>query len=48
MADGQVRFAYLEPGLDGTPVVELVQLSESMMQFYDYIKSTSAPDAEGR
>lgn len=41
MAGGEVRFAYLEPGLSGIPFLELAQLGPSMLAFYADIKAAS-------
>jgi len=45
MADGQLRFAYLEPGLLGLPIVELTEVGELVRPFYDDIKSACAAAA---
>jgi hypothetical protein len=42
MADGEIRFAYLEPGLLGFPVLELAQVGPGMRQFYDGIREACA------
>lgn len=38
MAEGQIRFAYLVPGLPGLPFLEVVQLGEGMRAFYDQLR----------
>ena len=45
MADGEIRFAYLEPGLVGFPVLELAQIGPGIRQFYDSIRSACAAEA---
>ena len=42
MADGEIRFAYLEPGLLGFPVLELAQVGSGMRQFYDGMRAECA------
>ena len=39
MADGEIRFAYLDRGLGDIPYVELVQLSPGMLAFFDELKA---------
>jgi catechol 2,3-dioxygenase-like lactoylglutathione lyase family enzyme len=41
MADGAVRFAYLDGSAFGTPYVELAQIAPAMRSFYDHIKQES-------
>lgn len=38
MAGGEIRFAYLAPGLPGLPVVEVVQIGAGMRAFYDQLR----------
>jgi hypothetical protein len=42
MADGQVRFAYLQPGLPGFAVTELVELGAGIRDFYAELRKQSA------
>lgn len=41
MADGELRFAYVEPGLPGIPVRELVHVGPGMRVFFDSIREQS-------
>lgn len=39
MAGGEIEFAYLEPGLPGLPVVEVVRIGPGMRAFYDQLRA---------
>lgn len=42
MADGELRFAYVEPGLPGLAVIELVEVGLGMRAFFEAIKQQGA------
>lgn len=42
MADGAMRFAYLDGAAAGVPYVELAQLGDDIRKLYDYIRSQSS------
>lgn len=42
MADGEIRFAYVDRGLGEIPFIELVQLGPGMRAFFDAIKAQEA------
>ena len=42
MAGGEIEFAYLEPGLPGLPVVEVVRIGPGMRAFYDQLRQGRA------
>jgi hypothetical protein len=42
MAGGEIRFAYVEPGLPNLPYVELAQVSPGMRSFFDDLKKQCA------
>lgn len=39
MADGELRFAYVEPGLPGFAVTELAQVGPTIRTFYDSLRA---------
>ena len=39
MAGGEIEFAYLEPGLPGLPVLEVVRLGAGMRGFYESLRT---------
>jgi hypothetical protein len=39
MADGEIRFAYVEPGLPGFAVTELAQIGPGIRAFYDSLRT---------
>lgn len=39
MAGGEIAFAYLEPGLPGLPVVEVVRIGDGMRAFYESLRT---------
>ena len=39
MADGDIRFAYLEPGPPGLAVIELAQVGPTIRAFYDDLRT---------
>ena len=41
MADGAIRFAYLDGAAFGTPYVELAQVAPAIRAFYDHVKEQS-------
>lgn len=42
MADGQLRFAYVEPGLPGVPLIEVVEVGPVIREFYDGLRAAVA------
>lgn len=38
MAAGELRFAYVEPGLPGLPFIELAQIGPGMREFFDAMR----------
>ncbi len=41
MADGAIRFAYVDGATFGVPFVELMQIAPAMRAFYDHVKQES-------
>ena len=39
MAGGEIEFAYLEPGLPGLPVIEVVRIGAGMRAFYESLRA---------
>jgi Glyoxalase/Bleomycin resistance protein/Dioxygenase superfamily len=39
MADGEIRFAYVEPGLPGFAAIELAQIGPGIRAFYESLRS---------
>ena len=39
MADGEIRFAYVEPGLPGFAAIELAQIGPGIRAFYDALRT---------
>lgn len=42
MADGEIRFAYLEGGIGTVPYIELAQLGDGMRAFFDQLRQAAA------
>ena len=40
MADGEIRFAYVEPGLPGFAAIELAQIGPNIRAFYDMLRTS--------